>query len=431
MQNYSTSRSSSPPSYVTSKQLPRVERQESPVNFSSVHQLKAPPRLDNRPEYTTKPIQQLPRVKRQESPVNFSSVHQLKAPPRPDNHPETTTKPIQKQEDSVSNQTGLPDNLKAGVENLSGYSLDNVKVHYNSPKPAQLQALAYTQGTDIHVAPGQEKHLPHETWHVVQQMQGRVKPTMQMKDNVNINDDVSLEKEADVMGAQGMRMSQNVNGQSVKTSSTSPQNPNKTVQRYVIVDNKPVVKLSDTEAFIDNKKVSVTGNKNKWIDDKYTRQYKTLQEFQNHVGGNPVEVGLAKKPGVWYRLPILSKDEFFVLGEGHGTFGYRELMEESNQKGKVLGESSSNPFMSAKPSSVLKKNETDQALDDEYVMESITAKAYYSLTKLKAFYEKQQKPGTDNSPPQLNRLPEDEWLENYQAVAGVRKQELYKPPYYK
>jgi hypothetical protein len=110
-------------------------------------------------------------------------------------------KPKQKQEESIPNQTGLPDNLKAGVENLSGYSLDNVRVHYNSPKPAQLQALAYTQGTEIHVAPGQEKHLPHEAWHVVQQMQGRVKPMMQMK-GVQINNDEGLEKEADVMGVE-------------------------------------------------------------------------------------------------------------------------------------------------------------------------------------------------------------------------------------
>ena len=71
----------------------------------------------------------------------------------------------------TENRTGLPDRLKAGVENLSGYSLDGVKVHYNSSRPAQLQALAYTQGTDIHIGPGQERYLGHEAWHVVQQMQ--------------------------------------------------------------------------------------------------------------------------------------------------------------------------------------------------------------------------------------------------------------------
>jgi Domain of unknown function (DUF4157) len=103
-----------------------------------------------------------------------------------------------------ANTTGLPDNLKSGIENLSGHSMDDVKVHYNSSAPTQLNAHAYAQGTDIHVAPGQEKHVPHEAWHVVQQKEGRVKPTKQLKSKVNINDDVSLEKEADVMGAKAM-----------------------------------------------------------------------------------------------------------------------------------------------------------------------------------------------------------------------------------
>lgn len=99
------------------------------------------------------------------------------------------------------NRTGLPDNLKAGIENLSGYSMDDVKVHYNSDKPTALQALAYAQGTDIHIAPGQEQHLPHEAWHVVQQKQGRVRPTMQMKGEISINNDEKLETEADTWGA--------------------------------------------------------------------------------------------------------------------------------------------------------------------------------------------------------------------------------------
>jgi hypothetical protein len=70
-------------------------------------------------------------------------------------------------------ETNLPNNLKSGVEQLSGISMDNVKVHYNSNKPARLNTLAYTQGTDIHIAPGQEKHLPHDSWQVVQEKQGR------------------------------------------------------------------------------------------------------------------------------------------------------------------------------------------------------------------------------------------------------------------
>jgi len=104
------------------------------------------------------------------------------------------------------NKPGLPDNLKTGVENLSGYAMDDVQVDYNSSKPAQLQALAYTQGTGIHVAPGQEKRLGHEAWHVVQQKQGRVKPTIQMKGTA-INDDKALEKEADAMATKSLQAS--------------------------------------------------------------------------------------------------------------------------------------------------------------------------------------------------------------------------------
>ncbi len=106
-----------------------------------------------------------------------------------------SVKPFQLQ----PNNTGLPDNLKTGIENLSGFSMNDVKVHYNSSKPAQLQALAYTQGSNIHVAPGQERHVPHEAWHVVQQKQQRVQPTLQMK-SAGINDDAGLEREADIMG---------------------------------------------------------------------------------------------------------------------------------------------------------------------------------------------------------------------------------------
>jgi hypothetical protein len=99
---------------------------------------------------------------------------------------------------------GLPAQLKAGVERLSGPPLDDVRVHYNSARPAQLQAHAYAQGTDIHLAPGQEKHLPHEAWHVAQQKQGRVRPTTQLK-GVGINEEDGLEREADHLGEQALR----------------------------------------------------------------------------------------------------------------------------------------------------------------------------------------------------------------------------------
>ena len=98
------------------------------------------------------------------------------------------------------NNTGLSDQVKNGIESLSGMDMSDVKVHYNSPKPAAVQAHAYTQGSDIHVASGQEKHVAHEAWHVVQQKQGRVQPTTSVG-GMAVNDNAGLEREADVMGA--------------------------------------------------------------------------------------------------------------------------------------------------------------------------------------------------------------------------------------
>jgi len=113
--------------------------------------------------------------------------------------------PVQKTSPGTGN---LPTQLQANMEAMSGTDLSDVKVHYNSDKPVQLNAHAYAQGSDIHMASGQEKHLPHEAWHVVQQKQGRVQATTQLKSadqQVSINDSPALEKEADVMGEKALK----------------------------------------------------------------------------------------------------------------------------------------------------------------------------------------------------------------------------------
>lgn len=103
------------------------------------------------------------------------------------------------------NNTALPDGLKAGVESLSGTSLDDVRVHYNSSRPEQFHASAYTEGTEIYLGPGQEKYLSHEAWHVVQQKQGRVAPGVEMRGK-KVNKDRHLELEADSMGSRALTL---------------------------------------------------------------------------------------------------------------------------------------------------------------------------------------------------------------------------------
>ncbi len=133
------------------------------------------------------------------------------------------------------NNTGMPDNLKSGIESLSGFSMDDVRVHYNSPKPATVQALAYTQGTDIHVAPGQEKHLPHEAWHVAQQMAGRVSPTTNIN-GMPVNDNAALEHEADVMGEKAVQCKCEKNFADKRISSFSSRVSN---MRQFVVQREP------------------------------------------------------------------------------------------------------------------------------------------------------------------------------------------------
>ena len=93
----------------------------------------------------------------------------------------------------------LPVCLRRGMEKISGLNLQRVRVHYNSRKPAQVQAHAYAQGEDIYLAPGQEQHLPHELGHVVQQALDMVKPNTVLN-GVAVNDDPMLEQHATELG---------------------------------------------------------------------------------------------------------------------------------------------------------------------------------------------------------------------------------------
>jgi hypothetical protein len=143
-------------------------------------------------------VQPSSSVKRESKPGDF-------LPPTVPSMQGLGAEPVQMQ---AENNTGLPDTLKAGVERLSGIDMSEVRVHYNSDKPAQLGALAYTQGKDIHVAAGQERHLPHEAWHVVQQARQQVQPTVQTK-GAAVNDEPGLENEASEKGRQSLKEGEN------------------------------------------------------------------------------------------------------------------------------------------------------------------------------------------------------------------------------
>lgn len=111
-----------------------------------------------------------------------------------------------------ANETGIPDSVKQRMEDSFGTDFSGVRVHPESSKAPEVGALAYTQGTDIHFAPGQFKPdtsagqqlLGHELAHVVQQAEGRVQPTTEIA-GMPVNDNESLEREADALGAKAAR----------------------------------------------------------------------------------------------------------------------------------------------------------------------------------------------------------------------------------
>jgi hypothetical protein len=97
----------------------------------------------------------------------------------------------------------MPEDVRDKMETSLGADFSSVRIH-EGPQAEAVGALAFTQGTDIHFAPGQyqptsqrgQELLGHELTHVVQQSQGRVRATMQAS-GVDINDDPALEREAD------------------------------------------------------------------------------------------------------------------------------------------------------------------------------------------------------------------------------------------
>lgn len=186
--------------------------------------------------------------------------------------------------------------------------------------------------------------------------------------------------------------------------------------------------------------MKVPSEKATWLTDEYARRYTDTNEFENHITGNPVDCGLAKKYGEWYRINHFSNHQFFVLGENHAAFGYRELMQESNQPGKIVGEGGSNTLMSARPGSPLEVSSSPTALKNpvsgqprEYMMENPVSKAYFALLKLKACLN------NPNSLPGIGTAPNDikveaaTWIKNYQsALPDDRgRHPKYRVPYYK
>lgn len=230
---------------------PRKNAQQSNGSTAEPHQRKTPSSssfVDNRPEAIAQRklkgvIDKAAAAQPGFKPVQKKTIQKVENEEPIQGQFETAQRSEEASQAAPANNTGLPDNLKSGIESLSGMDMSDVRVHRNSAKPTQLNAHAYAQGNDIHLASGQEQHLAHEAWHVVQQRQGRVKPTTQLAD-VSINDDAGLEKEADVMGSKALS-----SGTPVQRASSAAKTPSHshTIQAK-LVDNKTGTTLKNSGA---------------------------------------------------------------------------------------------------------------------------------------------------------------------------------------
>lgn len=230
---------------------------------------------------------------------------------------------------SITSGSGskLPFQLKESSEQISGISMDDVNVHYNSKEPEKFNAHAFAQGTDIHLAPGQEKHLPHETWHVVQQKQNRVIANK----NINgqgVNADSSLEKEADVEGEKLMQFKVDDNPDSNLSRATVS---NATVQRQVRIGGGKT-KVDEAKYQEGGAKENV-GGKFKVADlisDGVKRVFDSESELEKYANGatdNIGDVRTKSKGTYWFRLPSA---KLTVLGEYHQN-------EDGNVPDVILG----------------------------------------------------------------------------------------------
>ena len=116
-------------------------------------------------------------------------------------------------EPAHDDKTGLPDDVRQGMEEAIGGNFSSVQFVTESKKAEEVGALAFTQGKNVEFAPGQFKPdttaglelIGHELTHVDQQEKGTVEPTMEIGEML-VNDDKSKETEADDKGKAAARL---------------------------------------------------------------------------------------------------------------------------------------------------------------------------------------------------------------------------------
>lgn len=185
------------------------------------------------------------------------------------------------QRTAIANSGGrtLPAPMRSKMESAFNTSFANVKVHEGSHVDS-VGAIAYTQGNHIHFSPGQfnpetasgQALLGHELAHVVQQRQGRVKPTTQVN-GLPVNDQSALEQEADTLGQKAAQMKMPTIQKKDKATNyqiTSPKSGKDGYQEITAVDqsNQQIGTVS-LKGSGDRSQIQIA---NLWVDPAHRQQ---------------------------------------------------------------------------------------------------------------------------------------------------------------
>lgn len=208
----------------------------------------------------------------------------------------------------------LPGALQRKMDAAFNFDFSQVRVHEGQQAPA-MGATAYTEGTDLHFAPGEyqpgsphgQELIGHELSHVVQQSEGRVQATKQFK-GVGLNDDAGLEAEADLWGAIAARGEPVARSPGVTSPGTSGSVQRKVIQRAPQPSHYG--RFTDTEYRVDtsaqNVVMHLTFEPNAEVD---ATKIGLTQSTRTEIAGSPVVVDaqtaprqVASGPGAGYEI---------------------------------------------------------------------------------------------------------------------------------
>ncbi|WP_075164051.1 eCIS core domain-containing protein [Microscilla marina] len=229
--------------------------------------------------------------------------------------------------------------VKKNVGQLMGTDVSDTKVHYNSSKPAQLQAEATAQGNQVHLAPGKEKHLGHELTHVAQQKQGIVKPTVQANNGTSINNDPRLEKQADDIGAKALQMkSNNTDDTRSTTNSTNTSTSNNQSSPVQLYAAGTYITKEDANLRDDDKKEKITGlNKGEVI--RVAPNARELKFTTGFIFGSKNHVWVTDSQGNrgWIRESAIGGKETTRLVDDYTQNAVRDTMRNVPRGGMRRG----------------------------------------------------------------------------------------------